>query len=35
MGTRMDGLAIGNFYLEKSEQNPSLLDSYEDQFELD
>ncbi len=35
MGTRMDGLAIGNFYLEKSEQDPSLQTSYEDQFDLD
>lgn len=35
MGTRMDGLAIGNFYLEKSDQDPALQTSYEDQFELD
>ncbi|MEM1158626.1 MAG: carbamoyltransferase [Verrucomicrobiota bacterium] len=35
MGTRMDGLAIGNFYLEKSAQDPALLSRYEEQFELD
>lgn len=35
MGTDLDVLAIGNFYLKKSEQNPILLQDYKDKFELD
>ncbi len=35
MGTDIEGLAIGNCYLEKSEQNPSLRREYKDDFELD
>ncbi len=35
MGTHMDVLVIGNFYLKKTEQNPALLDDYSDMFELD
>ena len=35
MGTELDRLVIGNCYLEKSVQNPSLRKDYSDQFELD
>lgn len=35
MGTGIETLAIGNAYLVKSEQNPSLIDNYADKFELD
>ena len=35
MGTQLDNLAIGNFYLEKSEQDRSLEKIYKDKFELD
>jgi hypothetical protein len=35
MGTELDGLAIGNAFLAKREQNPSLKRSYKDDFELD
>ena len=35
MGTKLDNLAIGNFYLEKSEQDRSLEKIYKDKFELD
>ncbi|MFO1305246.1 MAG: carbamoyltransferase [Burkholderiales bacterium] len=35
MGTELDALAIGNCYLRKSEQDPSLKQSYESAFELD
>ena len=35
MGTHLDNLAIGNFYLEKSEQDRSLEKIYKDKFELD
>jgi len=35
MGTDLDGLAIGNFYLAKADQDPSLKKSYRDSFELD
>ena len=35
MGTDLDNLAIGNYYLIKKEQNPSLKKNYTKQFELD
>ena len=35
MGTELDKLAIGNCYLEKKYQNPSLKKNYEKEFELD
>ena len=35
MGTEMDKLVIGNCFLEKKEQNPSLKKDYKNQFELD
>jgi carbamoyltransferase len=35
MGTEMDGLAIGNCWLEKAAQDASLKANYEDKFELD
>ena len=35
MGTELDRLVIGNCYLEKSMQDPSLKKDYTVQFELD
>lgn len=35
MGNGLDTLVVGNCYLEKTEQDPALLRSYENQFELD
>ncbi len=35
MGTELDNLAIGNCYLNKSEQNQSLKEDYKQKFELD
>ena len=35
MGTALDALAVGNLYLHKSEQNPSLRLDYKEAFELD
>ncbi len=35
MGTELDILVIGNCYLEKKEQNPSLKKDYKSKFELD
>lgn len=35
MGTHIETLVIGNFYLKKTSQNPSLIKSYEHLFELD
>jgi len=35
MGTDLDGLAIGNFYLDKREQDTSLKQQYQNQFDLD
>ena len=35
MGTELDALVIGNYYLEKEKQNISLKKDYTDQFELD
>ena len=35
MGTDLDTLIIGNFYLEKNAQNSQLKISYKDNFELD
>jgi len=35
MGTELDALAIGNLYLQKSEQNPALKLDYKNAFELD
>jgi carbamoyltransferase len=35
MGTDIEVLAVGNCYLRKEEQDPSLKRSYEHQFELD
>ena len=35
MGTHMDVLVIGDFILDKTEQDPTLLKNYLDEFELD
>jgi carbamoyltransferase len=35
MGTGIETLAVGNTYLVKSNQNPSLIENYADKFELD
>jgi carbamoyltransferase len=35
MGTEIDTLAVGNCYLEKSRQDPSLKLDYKNEFELD
>jgi len=35
MGTEIDALAVGNCYLEKSQQDPSLKLDYKNEFELD
>jgi carbamoyltransferase len=35
MGTELDALAVGNVYLQKSEQNPALKLDYKTAFELD
>jgi Predicted carbamoyl transferase, NodU family len=35
MGTELDKLVIGNYYLEKKEQNPNLKKDYKRKFELD
>jgi carbamoyltransferase len=35
MGTGIEALAVGNCFLEKSAQDPSLAKSYENEFELD
>ena len=35
MGTELDKLVIGNFYLDKKKQNPNLKKNYENEFELD
>ena len=35
MGTDLDTLVIGNFYLDKKFQDPNLKNNYIDQFELD
>jgi carbamoyltransferase len=35
MGTQLDVLAVGNCFLSKSEQDPSLKFNYENNFELD
>ncbi len=35
MGTELDGLAIGNLYLAKNDQNPNLKHEYRCNFELD
>jgi len=35
MGCELDTLAVGNLYLVKSEQNPSLKRDYKSAFELD
>lgn len=35
MGTEIDALAIGNCWLEKCDQDPSLKQRYENRFELD
>jgi carbamoyltransferase len=35
MGTELDTLVVGNYYLIKKEQNPSLKKDYTNQFELD
>jgi len=35
MGTELDVLVVGNCYLEKSEQDPSLAEDYKNMFELD
>ncbi len=35
MGTELDKLVIGNYFLEKSKQNPNLKKDYKKNFELD
>jgi len=35
MGTNMDILVVGNFVLEKIDQDPSLLSDYKSKYELD
>ena len=35
MGTELDKLVIGNFYLDKKEQDQSLIKDYKKEFELD
>tara|TARA_B100001121_G_scaffold309186_1_gene335225 strand:- start:292 stop:2136 length:1845 start_codon:yes stop_codon:yes gene_type:complete len=35
MGTELDNLVIGNFYLEKNKQDPKLKKDYSSNFELD
>jgi carbamoyltransferase len=35
MGTELDGLAVGNCYLRKEQQDPALKQNYETAFELD
>ena len=35
MGTNLDKLVIGNFYLDKKKQDPNLKKDYSNQFELD
>ena len=35
MGTELDKLVIGNYYLEKKEQNPNLKKDYKKKFQLD
>jgi len=35
MGTELDKLVIGNFYLDKNEQNQKLIKDYKTKFELD
>jgi carbamoyltransferase len=35
MGTELDALAVGNLYLQKSEQNSALKLDYENAFERD
>ena len=35
MGTELDVLALGNFFLTKEEQDDALLESYEERYELD
>jgi carbamoyltransferase len=35
MGTEIERLAVGNFYLRKEDQDPGLRQNYKDRFELD
>ncbi len=35
MGTEIEGLAIGDCYLRKADQDPALAQDYKDSFELD
>ena len=35
MGTELDVLVIGNYYLEKNKQNINLKKDYKNKFELD
>jgi len=35
MGTELDKLVIGNFYLEKRDQNPNLIKNYKNEFKPD
>ena len=35
MGTELDTLVIGNFYLDKKKQNENLKKDYSKEFELD
>jgi hypothetical protein len=35
MGTELDALAIGNLFLEKQAQDPSLAENYKEKYGLD
>jgi carbamoyltransferase len=35
MGTELDVLAVGNYFLVKDEQDPALKENYEERYELD
>ena len=35
MGTELDKLVIGNFFLDKKDQDSNLKKDYKNQFELD
>jgi carbamoyltransferase len=35
MGTELDILVIGNFFLNKKDQSPELIDDYKAKYELD
>ena len=35
MGTEIEAVAVGNCFLRKQDQNPDLMENYENKFELD